>query len=137
METPPMARRPAKTLTELELEIMHAVWDEAAPIDVEGIRARLQAKGRAYAPATVRTMLGILLDKGFVTREKAGRGFRYEAAVAREAAQAGMLADLVQRAFDGSAAGLAAALLGTGKVSKRELERIKRLIAEREKEGGP
>lgn len=129
-----MARRPAKTLTELELEIMQVIWDAPGPIGVEDIRETLGAKDRNYAPATVRTMLGILLDKGFVTREKAGRGFEYRPVVPRAKAQAGMLSDLVQRVFDGSASALTAALLGSEKVSRDDLAEIKRLIAKHERE---
>ncbi len=129
-----MARRRSKTLTELELEIMQPIWEAGEPIGVEDIRARLKEQGNVYAPATIRTMLGILRDKRYVTRKKSGRGFLYQALVNREKAQSGIVADLLHRVFDGSAAALTAALLGSGKVTKKELDAIQRLLNRDEKE---
>jgi BlaI family transcriptional regulator, penicillinase repressor len=129
-----MARRRSKTLTELELEIMQPIWEAGEPIGVEDIRARLKEQGNVYAPATIRTMLGILRDKRYVTRKKSGRGFLYQALVNREKAQSGIVADLLHRVFDGSAAALKAALLGSGKVTKKELDAIQRLLNRDEKE---
>ena len=123
-----MARRRSKTLTELELEIMQVIWEAREPIGVEDIRARLKEQGNAYAPATIRTMLGILRDKRYLTRKKSGRGFLYQALVDREKAQSGIVADLLHRVFDGSAAALTAALLGSGKVTRKELNAIHRLL---------
>ena len=129
-----MARRRSKTLTELELEIMQVIWEAREPIGVEDIRARLKEQGNAYAPATIRTMLGILRDKRYLTRKKSGRGFLYQALVDREKAQSGIVADLLHRVFDGSAAALTAALLGSGKVTRKELNAIHRLLNRDEKE---
>jgi len=46
-----------------------------------------------------------------------------------------MLADLLKRAFDGSAALLATSLLDSREVRKGDIEEIRRLIAEHEREG--
>ncbi len=130
-----MARRRSKTLTELELEIMHVVWALGGPVDVETIRTQLAAEGKTYAPPTIRTMLKILREKGFVGRKKEGRGYAYRALVGQEDAQAGAVSDVLHRVFGGSAAALTAALLGTEPVPAEELDAIKRLVAQKEKEG--
>lgn len=122
-----MARRKTRTLTELELEIMQVVWkqQEAA---VEDIRRAFKAMGKPLALPSIRTMLGILQEKGYVTRRADGRRFVYRARVAQEAARESILKDLLDRAFDGSALDLVAALIDTRLVSKKDIDEVTRLI---------
>jgi predicted transcriptional regulator len=128
-----MPRRKSKNLTVVELEIMQVVWDRGE-VSVEDIQEALTKQGRELAPSSVRTMLSILGEKGYVSRKKAGRGYVYRARVSREKARRSIVAEIVQRAFDGSALGLVAALLDTRMVSKQDVEEVKRLLREREKE---
>ena len=132
-----MARRTSRTLTELELEIMQVVWEQGE-VTVEGLIEAFGKAGRPLAPPSFRTMLGILQDKGYVTRRRTGIGrtYAYRAVVSADQAQKRILKDIVARAFDGSALSLVAALVNTGLVSPRELEKIRRLIRRREREGG-
>jgi len=130
-----MARRKTRTLTEVELEIMRVVW-EKDETTVEEIRETLQRKGRTLAPSSIRKMLSILQDKGYVTRKPtSGRAFLYRAQVKSPQAHKRILKDIMQRAFDGSASTLVAALVNADMVSGAELAAIKRLISRREREG--
>ncbi len=131
-----MPRKKSKNLTELELDIMQVLWDRDDEMLVEDIRSQMARKDKPLAPATVRTMLSILQDKGYLTRRAEGRGFAYKAKIPREKAQAAFVDDVVTRAFDGSASALVASLLGNRKVSKKELDRVKALIEKHEKEAG-
>jgi len=81
-------------------------------------------------------MLSILAEKGYVSRKKAGRGYVYRAKVSREKARRSIVSDMVERAFDGSALGLVAALLDTRMVSDKDVEEVKRLIRKKEEEMG-
>jgi BlaI family transcriptional regulator, penicillinase repressor len=130
-----MARRKSKTLTELELDIMHVVWKQEG-VSVEEIRRSLDEAGRPLALPSIRTMLSILQDKGFVERRPEGRGFLYSAVVAEDAAKKNILSDVVERAFDGSAFDMVAALLDSRMVGKKDLDRVRRMIAERERRDG-
>jgi len=121
------------TPTELELAIMQALW-ELGEGTVEDVRSALQEKGRPLAPSSIRTMLAILQQKHYVTREPLRRGYLYRPLVSAEKARKRILRDIVQRAFAGSAAALVSALMGTDLVSEKELARIKALI--KEQEGG-
>ena len=127
-----MARRKTRTLTELELQIMTVLWRQEE-CSVEQLRDALADAGRELALPSIRTMLTILQDKGYVTRRAAGRGHAYRAKVSEEKAQKSILRDIVDRAFDGSAAGLVAALVKGRMVAKRDLDKIKKLIREHEK----
>ena len=129
-----MAGRQSRTLTEVELEFMHAVWagGEVTPQDVMEI---LRKQGRDLSDGTVRKVLSILARKGYVSRKRKGRGFAYKARVAEEDAGKSMVKDMVQRMFGGSATLMVSSLFDAREVSAKEVREIKRLIAEREKEG--
>jgi predicted transcriptional regulator len=128
-----MARRKSKTLTELELRIMQIVW-QRREVTVDEIETELEKSGWPLAPSSIRTMLSILSEKGYVSRKQAGRGYAYRAKVSRERARKHIASDVIQRAFDGSALDLVAALLDGKMVRQKELEEVKRLIRRHEKE---
>ncbi len=126
-----MPRKKAPTLTELELRIMQIVWQHGE-VSVQGVQEALEKQGKPLALPSIRTMLSILQDKGYVARRRDGRAHLYNAKVARGDAQKTILRDIVKRAFRGSAAGLVAALVEADLVGDDELDDIRRLIEERE-----
>ena len=87
--------------------------------------------------STVRTQLRILEEKGHVRHEEVGLRYVYLPAVPRHAARRAALKHLVETFFDGSAAQVVAALLGTdaAKLSDQDLARIADLV-DRAKKGG-
>jgi BlaI family transcriptional regulator, penicillinase repressor len=127
-----MPRRKSKTLTQVELEFMQAVW-ERGEVTTEDMLEYLAARGRHLSDGSVRKILSILVAKGYVVRRPDGRAFRYKAAVAEGRANRSMLLDLVERAFAGSPALMVASLLDNTRMSKKDLAAIKQLIAEKEK----
>ena len=128
-----MARRKARVLTEVELEFMQVVWEEGE-VTTEQLMDRLSAGGRELADGSVRKMLSILVEKGYLTRRREGRGFVYQPCVGREGARRKMVEELRRRAFGGSAALLVSALFDSQGVGEAEIAEIKELIARREKE---
>jgi len=130
-EEMPMPRRKSRTLTEVELEFMQVVWDRET-VTTEAVLDALRGQGRDLADGSVRKILSILVDKGYLSREQEGRGFRYRAEVPRENATRSMVTDLLDRAFGGSAALMVASLLDVRTVTGTDLSKIKKLIAERE-----
>ncbi len=128
-----MARRKSRTLTQLELEIMLTIWGDDE-VTVSDISDRLDEAGHPLALPSIRTMLSILQAKGYVKRRKEGRGHIYSAVVSGEQARKRILADIIERAFDGSASHLVTALVNARMVSKTELDKARRLIEEQEKE---
>jgi BlaI family transcriptional regulator, penicillinase repressor len=129
----PMPRQKSRTLTELELEIMQVVW-KSDEVCVEDLRTALQDAGRPLALPSIRTMLSILMEKGYVARRQEGRAHLYRAKVSQDKAQKGILKDVVERAFEGSALDMVAAMLNTRMVSKGEIDQVKRLLSNYEKE---
>ena len=129
-----MARRKSRTLTEVELEFMQVIW-RGGEATTENVLAALGAQGRPLADGSVRKILSILTAKGYLTRRRIGHAFLYTPTMPEERARRNLLADLLHRAFGGSAALMVAALIETEGVRPRDLEAIKRLIAKHEREG--
>jgi predicted transcriptional regulator len=131
-----MARRKNRTFTEVELEFMRILWErgEAAP---EDIADSLAAQGRSLSGGSIRNVLAIMQEKGYITRRKESRAFLYRAKVREEEARRGMVSDLLEHVFEGSESSLVSSLLDRRDLRPEELEKIERLIAERKRRGKP
>lgn len=112
-------------LTDVELEIMHVVW-ELGDATVKQVHDVLSAR-RSVAYTTVMTMLSLLAKKGHLKREESGKAFVYRPAHPKGRVVSRMLDDFVARVFHGSARPLVLALLKDRRISKRDLEEISKL----------
>jgi BlaI family transcriptional regulator, penicillinase repressor len=130
-----MARSASRHPTELELEILKILWRDG-PSTVRHVRDAL-AGFRDLAYTSVMTMMTIMARKGYLKRKKADGGYVYRAAISAESTTRGMLRDLVDRAFDGSAATLMVNLLETGDLDAEELRRLRGLINQKAREQTP
>ena len=131
-----MPRRKTRTFTEVELEFMQVLWAEGEA-STEDVQEALRRRGRALADGSVRKVLAILIAKGYATRRREGRAHLYHATVPQHEARHSLVADLLGRAFGGSASLLVASLLDGRDVRDDDIEAIKKLIAEREREDEP
>ena len=88
--------------------------------------------GETRTYSTVRKLLSILEDKGYVSHRKEGQVFIYCPSVERQDAASSALGRLLDTFFKGSVENAVSSLLGErGKnVSSGELDRIARLIEE-------
>ncbi len=125
-----MTRQKSRRLTDLELEIMHVVW-ELERGTVRQVHEVLAAR-RQIAYTTVMTMMNILEEKEYLKRSKQGRAYVYEPVHPKEEVLSSMVDDFVSRVFEGSAKPLVLGLLKDRKLSRRELEEIGRMIDETE-----
>ena len=129
-----MARTKSQHPTELELEILKILWEEA-PLPVREVRARLESRAdRPLAHSTVITMLNIMYDKGFLKRKKDGKSFLFSPKVKKDRVTGGMMGDLLSRAFNGSPAAMVLNLLETTDVDADELAEIRKLISRKTEE---
>ena len=92
----------------------------------------LQAERNTSLTTTLKT-LQVMTAKGLVLCSN-DRPHRYTPASPEEKTQAGMLKDLVRRAFDGSVQKLLVRLVKTGEMTKEELDGIARLVHSLRKE---
>ena len=126
-----MARRKATRLTDLELEVMQAVWEAGQPVPVREVVERLDARGRRLAYTTVQTMMNILRRKGALSsRPGPGRALLYRPGISREEATASMTEDFVARLFGGRAEPLLARLIEHESIDRETLAELKRAIEE-------
>lgn len=114
-------------LTRRELDAMAVLWElgSATVAEVkEGI-----ADDLAYV--TVLTVLRTLEAKGHVRHTQEGKAFRYHPRLKRERAGSGALARVLEKMYRGSREMLVAGLLDDEEVTREELLRLQKLVAER------
>ena len=117
MRTPPKP-------TDAELAILRVLWLRG-PSTVREVAREL---GRERAYTTILKQLQIMADKRLVTRDESTRSHVYQAARSEGDTQRTLVADLLNRAFEGSAARLLMQALASKKASREEFDEIEQLI---------
>ena len=118
-----MPRKPTPRPTDTELAILRLLW-EHGPSTVRQVHARLGEVGYT----TVLKMLQIMTEKGLVQRDESRRAHVYAACTSRERTQGQLVRDLLDRAFEGSAAQLVMRALSAKGASEEEITEIRRLL---------
>ena len=113
-----------------ELEVLRVLW-QRSPLSVRDVMEQLN-RGRPRAYTSVMSLLNVMTDKGLVTRKPAGRAFVYAPKAPRNRTVSGMVADLLGRAFEGSADLMVAHLLEEAQPTTDELAAIRDVIAKYE-----
>lgn len=100
---------------------------------VAEIRAHL-ADPPSYS--AVRTMLGLLVDKGWLKHRRDGKRYLYRSAMSRERSQRNALRRLLATFFGGATDDAVAALLDLSahQMTEQQWERVSKLIADARKE---
>jgi len=126
-----MRKSKVHRLGDLQLRLMQVLWarGEATVGDVH----KELAGERDLAYTTVATMLRKMEARGLVRHRLQERSFVYRAVIAAEAVSRGMADHLLDRLFEGSLADMVQHLLSHREISREELSKLERLIAERKK----
>jgi BlaI family penicillinase repressor len=130
-----VARSASTRPTELELEILKSLW-QSAPASVRQVQAALAPK-RPLATTSVTTVLNIMIRKGFLTRKKAGGVYVYSPTMTEAATANGMIRDLVNRLFRGSATSLVLNLLSDQDLDEKTLKELRAALNRRQREDRP
>jgi BlaI family transcriptional regulator, penicillinase repressor len=109
-------------LTRQELRIMNVVWAKAGATGREVKDALSVEKPIAYT--TVVTLMNILVGKGHLEREAAGRQYRYRPKVSQKKALSALVRDFVDRVFAGSPQSLMAHLVEEERLSPDEIRQL-------------
>ena len=123
-------KQPSRKPTDAELAILRILWTRG-PSTVRDVATEM---GREEAYTTVLKLLQIMTDKQLVRRNESARTHIYEAAHSEEQMQQHLVTDLLDRAFDGSAATLVMRALSSKKTSAKDLAEIRKLL--KSKQGG-
>jgi len=118
-------------LTDQELEIMKIVWQYGEATVREVYEELLKTRKIAYT--TVMTMMGILEQKGRLTKTSRDRAYVYSPAEPQQQVVGSMVQEFVRRVFDGSAKPLLVHLAENKNINQEELDEISRLLKKRRK----
>jgi predicted transcriptional regulator len=116
-------------LTDQELEIMKVVWQRGRATVRDVYEEILKQRKIAYT--TVMTMMGILEQKGRLTKSDSERAYVYTPAQPQGEVVGNMVHDFVKRVFDGSAKPLLVHLVENKKIGQDELDEISKLLKEK------
>lgn len=127
-----MARSKTKLPTDGELEILQILWDQGPSTVREVFQALNEAREAGYT--TVLKLMQIMSEKGILTRDESVRPQVYRTEKSRHQTQKLLVADVLDRAFQGSSGKLAMQALSTRKSSPEELQEIRDLLDRLEEE---
>ena len=92
------------------------------------MRETHDALGKSSTYTTTLKQMQVMTEKGLLVRSERFRSHVYEAGVPKEQTQRQIAADVVARAFDGSAKSLVLGALSSQPASAADLEEIRRVI---------
>lgn len=128
--TPPAAPQ----ISESEARVMNVLW-RAFPqsLSTEQIYEALQSS-EDWHVSTVKTLLGRLVKKGAVEAEADGRRYQYLPLLSRQDYVSLESRSLLDRLFDGKVAPLVSHFAAQKKLTKRDVNELRRLLDELERE---
>lgn len=116
-------------LTELESEVMQAVWD-AGPCTVEAVHQIVSMK-RKLKETSVRTLLRRLEQKGYLVHEEHGRAYVYRAAEPARSVAARAVRQIIDRFCQGSVEELVSGMVDANVLSTNDLDRLEVFVRSR------
>jgi len=125
-----MKDTPQKPTTS-ELQILQVLW-ERGPSTVRDVHDALQSE-KTLGYTTVLKLMQIMTAKGLVRRDEQQRAHVYEAQQPAEKTKRQLAADVLERVFDGSARELMLHALASQRSSKKEIEELRSLLDEHER----
>ena len=121
------ARKP----TDAELTILRVLW-QRGPSTVKEVHKQIEAvKPTGYT--TVLKFMQIMVEKGLVTRDETPFAHVYQAKIPQEQAERTLVADLLERAFEGSTSRLVLRALAAKKATPEELSEIRKILRRHER----
>jgi len=122
--------RPLKP-TDAELAILRVLW-QRGPSTVKEVQRVLEATRRT-GYTTVLKFMQIMVEKGLLIRDESPFAHVYQARIPQEHTERTLVADLLDRAFDGSTSRLVLRALAAKRASPEELAEIRRILKRHER----
>ena len=118
-----------KPLTEVELQMMNAIWD-LGECTVKEVQVLL-SKEKELAYTSVATIMKILEQKGFLRSTKNDRAHTYISLITRQEYEKTSLKHLAKNVFKDDPSSMVMRLLNDSKLSQEELQKIQKILDER------
>jgi predicted transcriptional regulator len=122
--------KPSKP-TEAELAILRVLWHRGPSTVRQVYEALNVVKRTGYT--TVLKFMQIMTEKRLVSRDDRPYAHIYKAQLPKEQAQRTLVADLLDRAFEGSMSGLVLRALSAKKATPEELSEIRKVLKDYER----
>ena len=118
-----------RRLPDSELAVMQVLWDKGGSVTRPEIEEALSAE-KKWTTSTVVALLSRLESKGYITHQKQGRGYLYQAAVSREDYLAAESSALLESLYRGSAKNFLAALHLGGALNAQDIDELEAYLNE-------
>ena len=119
--------RPASTQpTEVELRILRKLWESGPSTAREVHNALNEDKGTNYSTSV--KMLAVMFEKGLVERDESSFPMTFTAATGQEETRRNVMAEVIQKLYNGSAKSLVLQVLSSQEASQADLDEIRQLI---------
>ena len=116
------------TPSNAELEILRILW-RRGPLTARDVHDELKRE-RDIGYTTVLKTMQVMTEKKIVTRDESERSHVYYAAVEEKSVKRRLVSELLDKAFDGSAAQLVMQALSDKRASQEDLKKIRKLLNE-------
>ena len=113
-------------ISDAESIVMEVLW-QRSPRNADEVIADL-SREQDWQEPTIKTLLNRLLKKGAIRAEKDGRRYSYSSVLNRDDWVNSQSRTLLDRLFGGQVAPLVAHFSEKGKLSKKDIAELKRLI---------
>jgi BlaI family penicillinase repressor len=121
-----------KSLSSLQISIMRVLWAQGEATVTDAHTALQRERG--LAATTIATVLTRLEADGLVTHRTEERRYIYRPLVSEAQVRRSMVADLVDRLFQGDPSAMISHLLTESSVDNADLESIRALLKTREQD---
>ena len=118
-------------ISDAELIVMKVVW-EKAPVTANQVVEKLESR-KHWKPKTIHTLLSRLVRKGALDYDKQGREHHFRPLVDAAEYVHAASRSFLSRFFDGEVASFLACLLEREKLSREEIEELRRILGGKNK----
>ena len=115
-----------RQVSEYELELMKAIWDNGGTALYAEIVTSLSGKGMEWTKNTIITLLSRLVDKGLLKTNKIGHRNKYIAVVSEEEYRTIQTENFLDKVYEGNAKGLVSTLIQKDLLSDNDYEDLKK-----------
>lgn len=106
---------------------MRVVWNAGEPVTVRYVYETMR-KQKKIAYTTVMSVMNKLAQKGFLTQDKSGTAYIYSATLSDAEVAGGIMDAVVDKILGGASEPMISRLLGSRKLSARELKELEKLL---------
>lgn len=118
-------------VTDTEFTILDVLWDQG-PATIGQITAEIYEENTATEYATVKSLLGRLESKGYVTRDRSAFAHVFAAKIERASFIGQQLQEMADRVSGGSLKPLLINLVERTRLTKRDREMLRKMIDDAE-----